>query len=108
VARTIICSSCGARDTIHFAPRHKKVLCRRCAADLLGVDDPDTDVRSPKPFVCAACGRAGMTQARIRPGKEFVCSDCLHGIESQQDRKTKAATRLSSRVLRVRKRSKED
>ena len=37
VARSIQCSACGERDTIHFAPKDpSRVLCRRCAADKLG------------------------------------------------------------------------
>jgi CxxC-x17-CxxC domain-containing protein len=108
VARAVVCSACGKRDTIHFAPKDPaKVLCRRCAADLLGVGDPDTEVGSLHPFTCASCGRSGMTQKRIPVAQEFLCKDCLLGIESKQGTRTREATRLSSRVLRVR-RSRKD
>ena len=108
VARAITCSSCGERDTVHFAPRDpKRVLCRKCAADLLGVDDPDTEVGSLHPFVCAQCRRSGMTAHRLTGKKPFLCKDCLLGIETRQENKTKAATRLSKKVVRVR-RSSED
>jgi hypothetical protein len=109
VARSIKCSACGAKDTIHFAPRNPAhVLCRKCAADLLGVEDPDTNVHALHPFVCASCGRSGMTQARIDPDRDFICKDCLAGIESRQEHKTKSATRVSNKLLRVRRRRRED
>jgi hypothetical protein len=110
VARAIVCASCGARDTIHFAPKDPaKVLCRRCAADLLGVDDPDTEVGSLHPFTCASCGREGMTRVRMEAGgRDFLCKDCLLGIESKQKTRATRATRLSNRVLRVRKSPPKD
>ncbi|MCK6546123.1 hypothetical protein L6R52_09660, partial [Myxococcota bacterium] len=104
VARSITCSSCGQRDTIHFAPKDpKRALCRRCAADQLGALDPDTNVLSERPFVCAECGRQGVTTKVLAPGADFVCNDCLRGIASKQEDKTKTATRLSKKVLRVRR-----
>jgi CxxC-x17-CxxC domain-containing protein len=105
VARQIVCSSCGAKDTIHFAPKDpKRVLCRKCAADLLGIEDPDTRVGSNVSFKCAQCGRAGTTQdKRKAESGDYVCNDCMRGIESRQENKTKTAVRLSKKVVRVRK-----
>lgn len=104
VARSIVCSSCGTRDTIHFAPKDPaKVLCRRCAADLLGVQDPYRSVGSSLAFVCPACGRPASTSARPKEGEVLLCKDCSSGIESKQENKAKQATRLSGRVLRVRR-----
>ena len=104
VARSIVCSQCGAKDTIHFSPKDpKRALCRKCAADLLGVEDPDTRVGSQVTFVCAQCGRTGTTQDKLRakePG--YLCVDCLRGIESNQEHKTKRAARVSKKVVRVR------
>lgn len=105
VARSIVCSRCQAKDTIHFAPKDsKRALCRKCAADLLGVEDPDTHVGTAVAFTCAQCGRKGTTQNKARAESgDYVCNDCLRGIESQQENKTKSAVRLSKKVVRVRK-----
>lgn len=106
VARAIVCSACGQRDIIHFAPRdNEKALCRRCASDLLGVEDPDTAVGSLHPFVCATCKRPGTTQRRVTPG--FVCNDCLRGIESKQGERARRGTRTAKGVVRVPRRPAE-
>lgn len=104
VARSITCSACGAKDTIHFAPKDpKRALCRRCAADLLGAVDPDTNVSTPKPYTCAQCGRTGTTDRPIADPREFLCPDCFRGIETKQGNKAKTGTAVSKGVLRVRR-----
>lgn len=105
VARSIVCSACKAKDTIHFAPKDpKRALCRKCAVDLLGVEDPDTRLGSNVPYVCAQCGRKGTTQDKRKVDSgEYVCNDCKRGIESLQENKTNAASRVSKKVVRVRK-----
>jgi ribosomal protein L34E len=105
VLRSIICAACNAKDTIHFAPKDpKRALCRKCAADLLGVEDPDTKVGSDFPFKCAQCGRKGITKDRAKAESgDYLCADCIRGIESNQENKTKSAVRLSKKVVRVRK-----
>lgn len=78
-------------------------MCRRCAADLLGVEDPDTRVASEKPLECSACHRIEMTRFRPENLAEFLCRDCARGIESKQEDKVKGATRVSKKVVRVRR-----
>ena len=50
VARAITCVRCGARDTLHFIPRHEeRALCRKCAAEELEVADADAGIYPPEP-----------------------------------------------------------
>lgn len=50
VAKQITCSRCGTEDTVHFIPRKgEQQLCRRCAAELLGVGDEEGRIFPPRP-----------------------------------------------------------
>lgn len=106
VARAIVCSRCGADDRVHFAPRDaSRALCRKCAAEVLGVEDPDAGIRKERVLTCTECGK----EERTSYDKEapFVCRDCAQGIWTQQGDRSKTAERLGKRgrVLRVRRES---
>lgn len=105
VARAITCASCGAKDTIRFAPKDpKRALCRKCAANQLGVQDPDTKVGNEISFTCPQCKRTLLTHdSGAAKYSDYVCNDCMRGIESKQGNKTKEAARVSKKVVRVRK-----
>lgn len=104
VARSIVCAKCGKSDTVHFAPRDAaRALCRRCAADLLGIEDEDAGIRKERVLTCTECGKEERTSyAKDAP---FLCKDCARGIWSKQQDRTKSAERLDGkrRVLRVRR-----
>ncbi|MEQ9499095.1 MAG: hypothetical protein RIT81_19595 [Deltaproteobacteria bacterium] len=108
VARAIVCSACGAKDTVHFTPREvERALCRRCAAELLGVVDRDANIRPEKAMTCTDCGRVEM--AFWRGDDPFLCRDCRQGIYSNQQTRTKKADRVAGgKVLRVRRRAPEE
>lgn len=108
VARAIVCTECGAKDTVHFAPRDEsRVLCRKCAAQLLGVSDRDAGIRPEREHECCECGRREV--AAWRGEDPFVCSDCRCGILSHQQNRTKKAERVGEgRVLRVRRSAPKD
>ena len=105
VARAITCARCGAKDTVHFAPRRAdRTLCRKCAAEVLGVSDEDAGIRPERVLVCIECSKEERTTFT---GEEdaFKCRDCARGIWSQQKDRGKSAERVDStgRVLRVRR-----
>lgn len=104
VARAIVCSRCGAKDTVHFAPRDTaRAMCRRCAADVLGVEDADAGIRKERVLTCTECGKEERTSyAKEAP---FVCRDCAQGIWTRQGDRSKSAEKLGTkgRVLRVRR-----
>ncbi len=108
VARAIVCTSCGKKDTVQFAPRDlERVLCRRCAADVLGVVDRDAGIRPEKAMTCSDCGRVEM--ANWRGDDPFLCKDCRQGIYSNQQTRTKKAERVGGgKVLRVLRRNEDD
>lgn len=104
VARAILCSACGKDDTVHFAPRTPAAaLCRRCAADILGIPDEDAGIRIERELTCVDCGK----QEKTSFDKEgpYQCKDCFMGIWTKQKDRTKSAERLGKkgRVLRVRR-----
>lgn len=103
VARAIVCSECGAKDTVAFAPRNmERVLCRRCAAQILGIEDTEAGIRPEQVLKCIECGRAEKTN--FPNPAEFVCKDCRQGIVSQQQDRTKKAERVANgKVLRVKR-----
>jgi CxxC-x17-CxxC domain-containing protein len=103
VTRSIVCTNCNATDRVPFAPRNmERVLCRKCAAEILGIEDPDAGIRAERVLSCIQCNRPETT-AFPNPA-EFVCKDCRLGIESkQQDRSKKAARVGAGKVIRVRK-----
>lgn len=50
VAKQIVCSRCGSKDSLHFIPRkQEQLLCRKCAAELLGVGDEEGRIYPPRP-----------------------------------------------------------
>lgn len=108
MARSIICSECKATDTLAFIPRRmERVLCRACAAQLLGVVDPEAGIYAEQVLECTECHRT--EQTRYSGEAPFVCKDCRRGIVSQQQDRTRSAERLAEgKVLRVRKRPPED
>ena len=104
VARAIVCTKCGAEDTVHFAPRNaNRAYCRRCAADILGVSDEDAGIRPEAVLVCSECGRREQTS--YDGDDPFKCRDCSQGIWSMQKDRGKTAERLGKkgRVLRIRR-----
>jgi CxxC-x17-CxxC domain-containing protein len=101
VARSITCRSCGAKDTIHFAPKDPKdVLCRKCAAEKIGVADADANIYPEARLACIECGEIEST--RWDEPETFVCEDCRAGIFTKQGDKSKQAERVSKKVLRKR------
>lgn len=108
VARAIVCTACGKKDTVHFAPRDmERVLCRRCAAEVLGVGDRDAGIRPEKAMTCTECSRIEM--AYWRGDDPFLCKDCRQGIYSNQQTRSKKAERVGGgKVVRVRRREEED
>ncbi len=104
VARAVVCSYCGKEDTVPFAPRKStQTLCRQCAADLLGVPDEESGIRLERDLTCTECGKEERTSYT---GEDpFQCKDCMLGIWTKQQDRTKTAERLGKkgRVLRVRR-----
>ncbi len=99
VARSIVCRSCGAHDTIHFAPKDPaRALCRKCAAQLLGVEDAEAGILAKRKLTCVECGRVEDT--RWTEVDMFRCKDCLAGIFTKQGDKTKGAEKVKKGVLR--------
>lgn len=106
VARAIVCSACGAEDRVHFAPRDAaQALCRKCAAQLLGVVDEASNTRPERTLTCSECGKEELTTWN-RDDAPFQCKDCVQGIWTKQQDRSKGAERLGEggRVLRVRRR----
>lgn len=104
VARAIVCSACGKDDTVPFSPRKStQVLCRRCAAEYLGVPDEESGIRIERVLTCTECGKEERTS--YVGDDPFQCKDCLLGIWTKQQDRTKSAERLGTkgRVLRVRR-----
>lgn len=99
VARSIVCRSCGKKDTIHFAPKDPAgALCRRCAADLLGVADHDAGIYRERNLTCITCGAVEKTH--YEDDATFECRDCRAGIHTKQGDKAKGAERVSKKVIR--------
>lgn len=104
VARRIRCASCGAEDTIDFAPKDpSQVLCRRCAFDQYGAIDPDDPSVRRRSTTCPECRRSFEAVISLRHPEPPICPDCRAGIISQQQHRTKKAVRLSAKVVRARK-----
>ncbi len=107
VARRITCTSCGANDTIDFAPKDPaEVLCRKCAFEKRGVVDPDDAEVRTRRVQCTMCQR---WYERVvdpqRPNNDVsaVCTDCKNGVETKQQERSKVATRVSAKVVRARR-----
>ena len=99
VARQIVCRSCGATDTIHFAPKDPaRALCRKCAAEFLGIEDEDASILATRKLTCIECGKVQDT--KWDEPESFRCKDCLAGIYTKQGDKTKGAERVSKKVIR--------
>ena len=105
VARAITCARCGAKDTVSFAPRNAdRTLCRKCAAEVLGVSDEDAGIRPERVLTCIECKKEERTTF-TGEADTFKCRDCARGIWTQQKDRGKSAERVDAkgRVLRVRR-----
>ena len=97
VARTIVCRNCGASDTLHFAPKDPaRALCRKCAAEMLGIEDEDASIVAQRKLTCIQCGK--LEETRIEHAESFLCHDCFRGIYTKQGDKTKGAERVKKGV----------
>jgi CxxC-x17-CxxC domain-containing protein len=104
VARRVVCSECGKHDVIDFAPRDLKMaLCRECAFEKLGISDPDNPAHQLFPVTCVTCGKKTKVPFLPQDPNDVECADCYRGIETQQGNKTKTASRVSKKVVRVRR-----
>lgn len=103
VTRSIVCAECGAEDLVHFAPRTgARVLCRRCAAQVLGISDSEAGIVPERDLTCTQCGR--LERSSWDQPETFACRDCRKGIHSHQRDRSKSAERVGKgRVIRVRK-----
>lgn len=104
VARQITCSSCGVTDTIHFSPRpNQQVLCRKCAAEQLGVVDQEANITGKKQ---EKCGRCGLFLNRIcKHDDPLDCTEYSRALAMRQGNRAKTAIRASDGVVRVRRTS---
>ena len=103
VAHRITCPRCGVIDRVAFVPRDpEQTLCRKCAAEELDIDDPNSGIRVERDMTCSQCGRVEKT---IFFDKDpYICRDCLKGIWSMQGDKNKRAEVAGRRsVLKVRR-----
>jgi hypothetical protein len=99
VARSIVCRSCGAKDTLHFSPKDPaRALCRKCAAEFLGIEDEEAGIVAARKLACSLCGK--LEQTNWEEEASFQCKDCLAGIHTQQGDKGKKADRVKKGVLR--------
>lgn len=104
VARSITCNRCGKSDTVAFAPRDaSRALCRKCAAETLGIEDREAGIRVERTLTCTDCGKEELTT--FTGEDPFLCRDCAQGIWTKQGDRSKSAERLGKkgRVLRVRR-----
>lgn len=106
VARKVTCSACGAEDTIHFAPRPgQDPLCRRCAADVLGVVDAEANIR---PEHRERCERCDLFVARVCDFEDpLECPEHARALAMKQGHRSREATRTANGTLRVRRRPKD-
>lgn len=105
VARKVVCSACGAEDTIHFAPRKDEAaMCRRCAADRLGVIDQDANIAPDRSIRCERC------QMYVRKPCDFEdpldCKEHARSLALRQKDRTRTAERTGGGVIRVRRPAK--
>jgi hypothetical protein len=99
VARSIVCRNCGATDRIDFAPKETaRALCRKCAAELLGVEDPEANIFKKSKLTCIECG--DVHETTWDEPETFRCKDCLAGIHTKQGDKSKGAARVKKGVLK--------
>jgi CxxC-x17-CxxC domain-containing protein len=84
VAFNIVCSSCGAADTLPFVPKgNSPPLCSKCAKERFGEDwdhgrygrDGDHEI------VCVACGRHDFVAFEPEDPGAMLCSRCMRGEE---------------------------
>ncbi len=103
VARPIVCDACGAEDTLHFVPRPgQRVLCRRCAADQLGVIHPDSGIRAESRVRCERCEL--YVERPCQHEDPLDCPEHARALVLRQKGRVKAADRgPKGAVLRVRR-----
>jgi NMD protein affecting ribosome stability and mRNA decay len=107
VSKRIVCSACGASDTLHFVPRREDSLCRPCAAKQLGIADPDSGIFPERNVRCATCGRPGRTNAS--PLSDHHCEACRAATAPSADARAPTAERIDGgKVLRVRRPAKSE
>ena len=102
VARKVTCSACGAEDTIHFAPKDdERALCRRCAADRLGVIDVEANIG---PERRERCDRCGLFVVRVCTFEDPLdCKEHARALSLRQKDRARSAERSANGVLRVRR-----
>jgi len=105
VARRITCSACGKSDTIDFAPKDPNTaLCRKCAFERYGVLDPDDVALRTLTTKCGVCKQQFELTIDPKRGPDpgiATCNDCKAGFETKQGDRSKSATRVSKKVVRV-------
>jgi hypothetical protein len=102
VARKVICGVCGAEDTIHFAPRGGQTpLCRRCAAERLGVIDREANIAPEQREKCERCGLYVRKPCRFEDPLD--CPEHARALAFRQRDRARTGTRAKKNVVRVRK-----
>ncbi|MEO1229034.1 MAG: hypothetical protein AAFZ18_09030 [Myxococcota bacterium] len=105
VARKVTCSSCGAEDTIHFAPRPgQQPLCRRCAADILGVVDAEANIGPEHREKCERCELFVVRPCDFED--PLSCPEHARALAMKQGQRSRSATRTASGALRIRRNPK--
>ena len=103
VHRKVTCSKCGAEDTIHFAPKPgQNPLCRRCAAELLGVTDRDASI---VPESREKCDRCGLFVPKVCTFEDPLdCREHARALAMKQSERSKTGTRSrNGNVIRTRR-----
>lgn len=104
VARKVVCTVCGAEDTIHFAPRTgQQALCRRCAADRLGVVDREANIGPEDRVRCERCEMYVLKPCTFEDPLD--CKVHAQALALRQSNKAQEATETRPGVLRVRRRN---
>ncbi len=68
----IVCSECGAKDSVPFEPRNPKtLLCTACHRKKGAAAGPEKFA-----MVCCDCGQKGSVPFRPRPGSRLRCKEC--------------------------------
>lgn len=102
VARKVVCTACGAEDTIHFAPRSEDgALCRRCASERLGVIDPDANIAPDQKVRCERCGI--FVHKPCDYEDPLDCKEHARALALKQKDRSRTAERSGKGVLRVRR-----
>jgi CxxC-x17-CxxC domain-containing protein len=104
VLRRIVCASCKAEDRVEFVPRDaSKALCRKCAYEQLGVQDPTVESLRGFPAVCTRCGVDHRAPFQPEADKPCLCNDCFRGIEVDRKKRARRAVVLENGVIEVRR-----